>query len=359
MSSSAVREAMAKAIALASEEHPHPNPRVGAVILDAAGTELGMGAHVGPGLPHAERLAIDAAGSVPAGSTLVVTLEPCNHIGRTPPCTEAILDAGIEHVVIGARDPDRKVDGQGIERLRAHGVNVDVLDPDSELGRAAVDLDPGYFHHRIHRMPQVILKLAATLDGQVAASDGTSQWITGQGMRNRVHEWRAESDAVMVGAGTVIADDPQLDVRLDGYHGRHPRPVIVAGSRPLPASARIWQRDPLVLSSRWIETPAGELEVIEGTSDQAVDLRSAFELLGDRGLLRVFVEGGPALASSLIRSDLVDIGLLHMGSKFGLGVGTPLFDGVFESIGAAVDVEIVSTRLVDGDLEVRWHRRRS
>ncbi len=354
MPASAVDEAMAKAIALASGQHPHPNPRVGAVLLGADGHTLGVGAHVGPGLPHAERLAIADAGTVPAGATLVVTLEPCNHTGRTPPCTDAIVEAGIDHVVVGARDPDANVDGQGIERLREHGVRVDVLDPESALARAAIDLDPGYFHHRLHGMPQVILKLAATLDGQIAAADGTSRWITGPGMRRRVHEWRAESDAVMVGAGTIIADDPELDVRLDGYHGPQPRPVIVAGSRPLPSSARIWQRDPLVIASRTIETPTGDLEVIPGASGSGVDLRRALELLGDRGLLRVFVEGGAGIATALIRSRLVDVGLLHLGGKFGLGVGTPLFDGVFETIGTAMEVEIVSVELVGGDLEVRW-----
>lgn len=342
---------------MASERHPHPNPRVGAVILAPDGSELGVGAHVGPGLAHAERLAIADAGIVPAGSTLVVTLEPCDHTGRTPPCTDAILDAGIARVVIGVRDPDSKVDGQGIERLRGRGVEVEVLDPESGLGRAAVELDPGYFHHRTHGMPQVVLKLAATLDGQIAAADGTSRWITGASMRRRVHEWRATCDAVMVGAGTIIADDPQLDVRLDGYRGPQPRPVIVAGSRPLPAAARIWQRDPLVLTNRQMETPAGDVEVIQETTDSRVDLRQALRLLGDRGLLRVFVEGGTGIASSLLRSDLADIGLLHMGGKFGLGVGMPLFDGVFATIGAAVEVEIVSVEMVGGDLEVRWSRR--
>ncbi len=326
------------------------------MILAPDETELGAGAHEGPGLAHAERVAIADAGRMPAGSTLVVTLEPCDHTGRTPPCTDAILDSGIARVVIGATDPDPKVDGRGIERLRAHGVEVEILDPDSELGRAAVELDPGYFHHRTYGMPQTILKLAATLDGQIAAADGSSRWITGASMRSRVHEWRAACDAVMVGAGTIIADDPQLDVRLDGYRGPQPRPVIVAGSRPLPATARIWQRDPLVLSNRHLETPAGDVEVIPGTTDSPVDLRLALRRLGDRGLLRVLVEGGSGIASSLIRSDLVDFGLLHLGGKFGVGVGIPLFDASFPTMESAVDVEIASVELRDGDLEIQWSR---
>ena len=357
MTSSAVQQAMATAIALASAHHPHPNPRVGAVLLASDWTVLGVGAHAGPGFPHAERLAISDAGHVPAGATLVVTLEPCNHTGRTPPCTDAILEAGIGHVVVAALDPDSKVDGTGIERLRANGVTVEVLDPASDLARAAIDLDPGYFHHRIHGMPQVLLKLAATIDGQIAAADGTSQWITGPAIRRRVHEWRSQCDAVMVGAGTLIADDPRLDVRLDDHDGPQPVPVIVAGSRPLPIEARIWQRDPLVFANRPIETPTGELEIVEGASSDGVDLRRAFQRMGERGLLRVFVEGGSGIASSMIRSGLVDVGILHLGGKFGLGVGMPLFDGVFPTIDAAQEVEITSVELLDGDIEVRWRPR--
>lgn len=358
MASSAVQQAMARAIALAAEQHPHPNPRVGAVIIGPDGRQLGAAAHVAPGLPHAERLAIDDAGAIPTGATLIVTLEPCNHTGRTLPCTDAIIESGIRSVVVGALDPDSNVDGQGIERLRAHGVQVEVLDTHSNLGRAALDLDPGYFHHRRHGTPQVILKVAATLDGQVAAADGTSQWITGPAMRRRVHEWRAQCDAVMVGAGTVFADDPRLDVRLDGYSGWQPRPVIVAGSRPLPPEARIWQRDPLVLSDRSIEIPAGELEVVEGDGTAGcVDLTEALIRLGERGLLRILVEGGAAIASSLVNADLVHVGLLHLGAKLGMGLGRPLFDGTFATIEAAREVEIATAELVDGDLEVRWERR--
>jgi diaminohydroxyphosphoribosylaminopyrimidine deaminase/5-amino-6-(5-phosphoribosylamino)uracil reductase len=360
MTSAAVRQAMAKAIALASEQHPHPNPRVGAVILGPDDRELGAGAHVGPGLPHAERLAIADAGTIPAGATLVVTLEPCAHTGRTPPCTEAIIEAGIERVVVGALDPDPNVDGAGIERLRAHGIEVEVLHPGSDLGAAALDLDPGYFHHRRYGRPQVILKLAATLDGQVAAADGTSQWITGPGLRSRVHHWRAQCDAVMVGAGTVMADDPRLDVRLVEHSGRQPRPVIVVGSRPLPPTARIWERDPLVLSSVPIDIPAGELEVVgaEETGTR-VDLGSALARLGSLGVVRLFVEGGPAIASSLMAGDLVDIGLLHLGARFGMGLGRPLFDGTFPTMRATQDVDVLAVELVDGDLEVRWEPRRS
>jgi diaminohydroxyphosphoribosylaminopyrimidine deaminase/5-amino-6-(5-phosphoribosylamino)uracil reductase len=356
MDSSAIDQAMVKAIALAAAEHPHPNPRVGAVILAADGAELGSGAHVAPGTPHAERLAMSDAGDADH-ATLVVTLEPCNHTGRTPPCTDAIIAAGIARVVIGALDPDSKVDGAGVERLRSAGVEVQILDPDSELGRAAIDLDPGYFHHRRHGRPQVILKLAATLDGQVAAADGSSRWITGPALRQRVHTWRSRCDAVLIGAGTVIADDPRLDVRLDGYSGPQPRPIIVAGSRPLPRTAVIWERDPLVFTSAPIDIPSGELELVDGVDGQA-DLGSVLRRVGELGMLRVFVEGGPGIAASLMSSGLVDIGLLHLGAKFGLGVGRPLFDGVFATMAAATDVHLLAAELMDGDIEIRWESAR-
>ena len=353
----AVRAAMAKAIAQATEQHPHPNPRVGAVILAPDGSELGSGAHAGPGTPHAERLAIADAGDIGDRATLVVTLEPCNHTGRTPPCTDAIIEAGIERVVIGALDPDVKVDGSGARRLRDHGIEVEVVPSDSELGRAAREMDPGYFHHRRFGTPLVIVKLAATLDGQTAAADGSSRWITGPEMRLRVHEWRARSDAVLVGAGTLIADDPSLDVRIPGHAGHQPRPVVVAGTRPLPANARIWRRNPIVVSAYPVELPTGELIVVQG-SDSGVDLVEAMDRLGDLGLLTIFVEGGGSIASSLMARDRVDVGLLHFGAKFGLGVGTPLFTGSFATIDDARPVDVVSAQIFGGDVEIRWDRHR-
>lgn len=353
----AIHQAMAKAIALAAEEHPHPNPRVGAVLLAPDGSELGAGAHVAPGTPHAERIALANAGALGDDVTLVVTLEPCDHTGRTPPCTDAIIEAGIARVVIGALDPDSKVSGAGVERLRNAGIDVEVVDAESALGRAAVDLDPGYFHHRRTGRPQVVLKLAATLDGQVAAADGSSRWITGPAIRHRVHEWRARCDAVLVGAGTLIADDPRLDVRLDGHTGHQPRPIVVAGARELPDDAAIWERNPLVLATRSIEIPTGDLEVVGGTGQQ-VDLASGFRRIGDLGMLRVFVEGGATLAASLLSQGLVDIGFVHFGAKFGLGVGRSMFDGIFATMESAHDIRVVGAELVGGDLEIRWEPAR-
>ena len=235
-----------EAISHASGTHPHPNPRVGAIVLDATGTVAGVGSHAGRGAPHAEVVALREAGDRAAGGTLVVTLEPCDHEGVTPPCTGAVIGAGVARVVVGAVDPDRRVSGRGIERLRAAGIDV-VAGVGAGLVEAA---DPGYFHQRRTGRPRVTLKWAATLDGQAAAADGSARWISSPESRADGHLLRAESDAVMVGAGTVIADDPDLTVRLDGYRGPQPRPVVIAGHRALPPRARLMGRDPIVYTPR-------------------------------------------------------------------------------------------------------------
>src|SRR5690606_1152000 len=224
---------------LAARSNPHPNPRVGAVILDAAGRVIAEGWHGAPGEAHAERAALaDLGGPAPEGATMVVTLEPCDHHGRTPPCTRAILEAGIGRVVVGIVDPDPRVGGGGIQHLQEAGVEVEVGLLGSEVAAAA----PGYFHHRRHGRPRITLKTAVTLDGQTAAADGTSQWITGPEARRDAHLLRSRADAVMIGAGTLRADNPSLTVRLEGYDGPQPRPVVVAGSEPLPPGAQVWQR---------------------------------------------------------------------------------------------------------------------
>ncbi|MDH5374099.1 MAG: bifunctional diaminohydroxyphosphoribosylaminopyrimidine deaminase/5-amino-6-(5-phosphoribosylamino)uracil reductase RibD, partial [Acidimicrobiia bacterium] len=200
---------MERAIELASRQRPHPNPRVGAVIVDAAGRVIGEGAHVAPGTDHAEVVALKSTSVDVTGSTIYVTLEPCSHHGRTPPCADALIAAGISHVVVGLVDPDSKVAGQGVERLRNAGITVDT----GVMAGAIEALDPGYLVHRRLGRSRMTLKLALTLDGNAAASDGTSQWITGELARQDSHRLRADSDAVMVGSGTVSADDPLLNVR--------------------------------------------------------------------------------------------------------------------------------------------------
>ncbi len=338
---------MREAISLAAATRPHPNPRVGALVLDAEGRLVGRGAHTGPGSPHAEVLALEEAGDRAAGGTLVVSLEPCDHTGRTPPCTEAVLASGVARVLVGVEDPDPRVAGRGIARLRSAGMEV-------RTGIAAAEveaLDPGYFHHRRTGRPQVTLKMALTLDGWAAAADGTSQWITSEEARADGHRLRAATDAVMVGAGTVLADDPALTVRLPEYSGGQPRAVVVAGRRSLPPQARIWGRRPLVLVAGPAEYP-GEVVVVPGPD--GVDLAAGLAALGERGLLDVLVEGGPTLAGSLLKAGLVDRGVFYLGAQLGGGVGTPALRGGFATLADSRWVRIESMAPVGPDVRIEF-----
>lgn len=339
---------MQVAVGLTDGTYPHPNPRVGALVLNPAGDLRGSHAHVGPGLPHAEVVALAEAGSEAAGGTLITTLEPCTHHGRTPPCVDAILAAGIATVYVGSVDPDQRVAGGGIEALRDAGLEV--------IDGIAIDevhaSDPGYFHHRRTGMPRVTLKYAATLDGQAAAADRSSRWITGPEARADAHRLRARSDAVVIGAGTLRADDPRLDVRIDGYDGPQPRPVVVGGARPLPRDAAVYGRDPILFLGDGSETPPGIGDVIVAPGHGGVDLNTMLKHLGAMGFIDVLVEGGPALAGSMLRDGLVDELVVYLGAKVARGVGVPVVAGVFPSMDAAVDVELTSVERLGPDVRI-------
>ncbi len=340
-------EAMRQAITLARPTRPHPNPRVGAVVLGPDGELVGAGVHGGPGHPHAEVVALQQAGRSAAGGTMVVTLEPCAHDGRTPPCVQALLGAGVRRVVVGAEDPDPRVSGKGIAALAQRGVELVI----GVLSEEAQDLDPGYFHHRRTGRPRVTLKMALTLDGQAAGADGSSQWITNQKARFDAHRLRAESDAVMVGAGTVLADDPRLTVRLAGHRGAQPVPVVVAGRRPLPGHARVFSRPCLVLAPRPVQLPA---EVIVAGEGNRVDLEAALAELGRRGIVDLLVEGGPRLAGSLAALHLLDRGVLYLGARLAGGVGLPAFDAIFSTLEGARPVRITDVRQVGSDVRIEF-----
>src|SRR5436305_799178 len=269
-----------------------PNPWVGAVI-DPGGFE---GATKRPGGPHAEIVALEAAGASARGATMVVTLEPCAHHGRTPPCVDAIVDAGIARVIVGIEDPDPNVSGNGIARLRAAGVDVEV---GVLADRVRAQLAP-YLKHRTTGRPWLVLKLAASVDGRTAAPDGSSQWITGEEARTDAHRLRAESDAVIVGAGTVRADDPSLTVRK--VEGRDPLRVVL-GKAPPDARVR----------------PALE---VEG------ELEEVLVELGRRGVVQAVVEGGATVAGAFHRAGLVDRYVVYLApALFGGDDGRPLFTG--------------------------------
>ena len=316
-------QAMARAVILAGRARAvaSPNPWVGAVVECSQG-RIFEGATAAPGGPHAEAAALAAAGGAARGATLWSTLEPCAHHGRTPPCADAILAAGVRRVVVGIADPDPHVDGQGLARLRQAGVDVVV-----GVGAAAVaeQLAP-YLKHRRTGRPWVVLKLAASLDGRTAAPDGTSQWLTGAEARADAHRLRAESDAVVVGAGTVRADDPSLTVRL--VEGRDPLRVVLGRA---PEGARV--------------LPALEL---------GGDLGEVLDHLGALGVVQVLVEGGPSVAGSFHRAGLVDRYVLYLAPKlFGGDDGRPLFAGPgAATLAEAVDRDIVSVARLGPDVRV-------
>ena len=282
--------AMRRALALASRGPAvGDNPQVGCVLLDAAGTVVAEGWHRGAGTAHAEVDALAQVGSA-TGLTAVVTLEPCNHTGRTGPCAQALIDAGIARVVYALDDPN-PVAGGGADRLRAAGIAVQggvLADEAEEL------LRPWLTSVRLGR-PFVTVKWASSLDGRAAAADGTSQWITGTAARQRVHEQRAAHDAIAVGTGTVLADDPSLTARGDGGELLPHQPIpVVFGTTPVPPGARLR------------EHPAGLIELGHR------DLDAGLAHLAERGIRRLYVEGGPTLASAFLRAGLADEVLVYL-----------------------------------------------
>ncbi|KDA06478.1 DeoR faimly transcriptional regulator [Microbacterium sp. CH12i] len=278
------RDAMTRALHAAARGPRGVNPQVGAVILSAAGEILAEGWHHGAGTPHAE---VDALSKLPEGAargaTAVVTLEPCNHTGRTGPCAVALIDSGITRVVYALDDPG-VTSGGGAERLRAAGVEVE-----SGVQAEAVHalIEDWLIAHRLGR-PQITVKWAQSLDGRAAAADGTSQWITGPQARADVHRRRADADAIVVGTGTVLADDPALTARdHDALYPHQPTPVVI-GTRETPTDAAV-RRHPH-----------------EALFYDTRDLAAVVADLHARGIQSIFVEGGPTLASAFIAAGLAD-----------------------------------------------------
>jgi diaminohydroxyphosphoribosylaminopyrimidine deaminase/5-amino-6-(5-phosphoribosylamino)uracil reductase len=243
---------MARAVELAgSASFTSPNPRVGAVLV-SEGVIVAEGYHEGAGFPHAERLVLKEPHP---GATLYVTLEPCTHEGRQPPCAPLVVESGISRVVIGMVDPDERARGKGIALLREAGVGVEV----GVLEDQARDLNRAYIHHRRTGLPFVTLKLALSLDGRLGAADGGSRWITGPGARERVHRRRSEVDAVLVGAGTVRADDPSLTAREVGAT-RQPARIVLDSSGRVPSSAKVFQPGAAVIVATTRNSPAEHRE---------------------------------------------------------------------------------------------------
>jgi len=349
---------MRRALSLAARGlgRTHPNPAVGAVVVKS-GTILGEGFHRRAGAPHAEIVALRRAGRAAAGATLYVTLEPCCHFGRTPPCAEAVRGAGIARVVVGLIDPDPRVKGKGARRLRRAGISVSA----GVLACECEQLLIGYRTRIATGRPMVVLKLAMSLDGRIATLTRASHWITGPAARGAAHRLRNRLDAVMVGAGTVLADDPRLTCRLP--RGRDPVRVIIDGRLGISPKARV-----LGLHSKaptWILTASDAsprrasrlasagAEIIRLRGHGRVSLPSIMRELGRRGLTSVLLEGGSQLAAAALKAGIVDRVVLFIAPILIGGDGVPAVGSLGTKVPSrAVRLIGLASHRVGGDLMI-------
>ncbi|TWE12542.1 bifunctional diaminohydroxyphosphoribosylaminopyrimidine deaminase/5-amino-6-(5-phosphoribosylamino)uracil reductase RibD [Rudaeicoccus suwonensis] len=313
-----------------------PNPRVGCVVVAPDGQVVGRGWHAGAGTAHAEVVALREAGDAARGGTAYVTLEPCAHTGRTGPCARALVDAAVSRVVFAQTDPDLRARG-GADVLRAAGVEV----TGGVLAEEAAALNPYWTFAAQHERPYVTWKFAATLDGRSAAADGSSRWVSGPRSRADVHRLRSEVGAVLVGTGTVLADDPQLTARDDDGVASPRQPLrVVMGERQIPAGARV-----LGETAPTLHLP---------TRDPAIVLKS----LHDKGIRRVLLEGGPTVGAAFLQTDLVDEVIAYIAAKllgFGASAVGPL--GV-TTIDDAIELNLHDVRRLGDDVRLTYRRPR-
>jgi diaminohydroxyphosphoribosylaminopyrimidine deaminase/5-amino-6-(5-phosphoribosylamino)uracil reductase len=356
---------MARAIELARNGlySTHPNPRVGCVVVQGAQI-VGEGWHARAGEPHAEVYALRQAGAKARGATAYVTLEPCSHHGRTPPCADALINAGVARVVVAMQDPNPQVAGTGLARLLAAGIEVQcgVLEAEARL------LNAGFIKRMEQGLPLVRVKLAMSLDGRTAMASGESQWITGPAARAAVQRLRARSSIVLTGADTVLADAARLTVRPDelGLNAeltalamtRPPLRVLVDGRLRVPLSAPFYQTGPALVATcaaasareRFLDD-GHQLLAIPGTNGH-VDLRKLLQELAARGANEVLVEAGPRLAGAFARQGLVDEFQLFMAAKFLGSSGRPLLDWPLAKMADAPALKIVEMRAVGDDWRI-------
>lgn len=334
-----------------------PNPPVGAIVVRGQRV-VGRGYHRKAGSPHAEVYALRQAGKLARGATLYVTLEPCCTFGRTPPCTDAVLASGVRRVVIGARDPNPKHAGRGILLLKRSGITVDERVCADEAGALIVP----FASLMLWKRPWVTLKLATSLDGRIADATGRSKWISGPAARDIVQAMRRQSDAIVVGAGTAVGDDPSLLPRPS--RGRHPFRVIVDSKGHVAPSARVFLGDgkseTIVATTRRCsdarckayEEGGGEAWILPGANG-GVALPALMRRLGKRGVMRVLVEGGGALAESLFKARMVDEVVMFVAPVVIGGEGIGAIGGVGWPLRSAPRLTILDTRRCGDDVMIR------
>jgi diaminohydroxyphosphoribosylaminopyrimidine deaminase / 5-amino-6-(5-phosphoribosylamino)uracil reductase len=359
----------ALALARRSLGRTWPNPAVGTLIVKDERV-LGRGATAPGGRPHSETIALEQArqrygADALRGATAYVSFEPCAHHGRTPPCTGALIEAGIGRVVCPMIDPDPRVSGRGLEALRAAGVEVQL----GLLADEARRVNAGFISRLERGRPHSVLKLAATLDGRIATQAGESRWITGPAARRRVHMLRASHDAVLIGAGTARADDPMLDVRVLGLGDRAPVRIVVDSGLSLPLTGRLARTahdQPLWVIHR-AEIDAERRDALQGLGAAAIEAPSdagiismpaAMSLLAERGITRLLCEGGGRLAASLLRARLVDeLALFTAGTALG-GDGVAAVHGFgLERLEEAPGFHLDRIERLCGDVLTWWYAR--
>lgn len=352
------RRCMSRALELASRGRysTHPNPRVGCVLAHE-GRIVGEGWHQRAGGPHAEVFALQQAGAAAQGATAYVTLEPCAHHGRTPPCSLALIEADVRRVVVACQDPFHQVDGNGLRMLREAGIEVEV----GLMREEAEELNLGFFSSARRGRPWVRLKYGMSLDGRTALANGESKWITGEASRHDVQLWRQASSAILTGSGTVLADDPQLTVRVPFEQAVPPvmRVVLDRGSK-IPAQARVFDTQaPTILAHRHDSAPSAELaDHVERLPLQASDdekmLWELMEALSERSIHDLFVEAGARLGGALIRAGLVDELLLYVAPRVLGENARPLIAGVSPgSLALAPGFELQECTQIGEDVRLR------
>lgn len=352
--SAADQEYMIRALRLAAQglETTTPNPRVGCVLVKD-GVVVGEGWHERAGEPHAEVHALRNAGDAARGATAYVTLEPCAHYGRTPPCADALIDAGVARVVAAMRDPNPLVAGEGLARLELAGIKVEsgLLEEDAQ------QLNVGFISRMTRGRPWVRLKVAASLDGRTALLNGKSQWITGPEARRHAHAWRARSCAIMTGSGTVLDDDPSLTVR-EVPCTRQPLRVVVDGRLRTPPTAKVLAgAGALVFSATAGELPGAETMVMQVGADR-VDLVGMMAELGRRGINELMVEGGARLNGALLNAQLVDELLIYQAPLLLGDRARGMFDlPELADLAQAFRLEVVERLAVGPDMFLRARLR--